>query len=1571
MNKCFTQTKDELQERSFNIATTGVKYSKINNTIFYPVTHNSKVSSYSGALNLARRRAAQINREFESTRYGESASVNRGFSDGVGVNLHVSPSLIRKKTQDKELAAQVIEARELQQEDAERAGIEYNDRYAFDEMLEVTQTPASPEGYNYGKTLQNKESVNNYLNRRLNILKNTAVPTEKQGAHKKQIVMMESFQKRLYGDIQQLKKAEPIIENYFNYFNKDLNNINKLISKSKGESPSLENLIIVQNYLNAISLVEETNELEDRFFTKGQNAEAQVHLDKYLKNLRVTKENFQKYSNEYAVKLLTPTEQDVEDGVISEEAVDNLAKLKEILSVESPGWFEQYFLALGESFQGEGDPLEKLAKKMFDDAISKKEKSNELERLEKLQPEIEKILGSMDVPDDYTIIGTKSSKLNYNYVFKRLSTGDTPNRIVSKFSPQWKKLLIDFNKKLKENDKVSREFIDSKKMSNKEYIKAFKNKIEKTEKGRDNMFKALQKEKVEYIDIKSIPEFKDDGKYAEEIAGFLGTVRKVLGWESTALSSVNNSTGTEQEYKKKLLNTIKRGKSDQIAEREYDKIVESQLNNLYEFEQELALEFEVLTEREGVDNFAELSIKSRNKLLDLYYLNSPITFTETYNNTNSNKILKPYFNSKGEEVEVLQASTMEYQSFIPTQEQGYDSQFESQIEDNPTLLEGWNLMYNLQTYNGSNGNYNAKSDVYQDPENILNDYKYSSDNVLSSPWKTLKSTRFINSILDDLSTNVKNSKKKAVLNGVIVTINDMVKQQSRETYNNLTSMGVKNMDASSKSLTGAARSFIEKTITKEIDPNKTIREVVSEATSVNIFKNQNSNYIDGLMKQTTQIQTFKAKKEVEIQTEFLLGLAGNVRKGENRTEKTRRYEAIEHHMNRNIYGRNIRKNWGGKINKVLSVQEREYNAIAKHAIKELKVIESETRDSAIATKVGKQIEQLEKSIENRGNEITTGSLVELFTLKVSIHVGMGYRFTAQMVNKIIGDNAGRQHDGLLWERGTFIKSVRYLRFGSPKNKRLTRSLFKHVGVFQVSSNEIRGVSKVNKVRKGAEKALPLAIVEHTERKIQKPQILSLLSEVLVYKYDESGNKIESSGVLAFDPNSHSNPHPAFEIQNSVFGLSAEYDNEQNRNTWIDKTSQEYADLFGNSGKIPEGIAEINGDYRDSTALLIKEKYAGAKLIMYKTWVSKLLKKLYGNKGIISTLVKEGNAVKTFTTLAATGIAHAALTGAAVPVLATMGALGVYMTVTSRKQHKKKMENNTETVSFLLKELSDLQNYKNFGLGLIGIPLAGTLKAAQRLTDISGKRIISDSAIDWLMNTKGDSTQTKARLSFLLETLGATINLLALNALILQFLKPDDEEEEAYKELSFVERVKQDPDTLIFYMVQNMIDKISKAININSDAFSFLEMLSVGVIEGARKTADEITKALIGDTTVKSGRNKGRNRAAVQIGKNLVPTIPGADIADLGEKDFNLTDFIGKIWQSDKKKYTKEWRSQRATYKDEQRERLKKAHPKWDKERREKWVLKKANNKYPSINIHFNEKGELKKGRTRRVERYAE
>ena len=120
----------------------------------------------------------------------------------------------------------------------------------------------------------------------------------------------------------------------------------------------------------------------------------------------------------------------------------------------------------------------------------------------------------------------------------------------------------------------------------------------------------------------------------------------------------------------------------------------------------------------------------------------------------------------------------------------------------------------------------------------------------------------------------------------------------------------------------------------------------------------------------------------------------------------------------------------------------------------------------------------------------------------------------------------------------------------------------------------------------------------------KPQILALLSDT---------NKIaiiDKYGVKhpVFDADNHSDPHPAFGIIDGHLVLKPDFQTAENQATWMDNTSQEYVDLFGDSGTIPLAIAYINGDYRESTAYMPTQTTAGSMLFMFKQWLPKLIYK---------------------------------------------------------------------------------------------------------------------------------------------------------------------------------------------------------------------------------------------------------------------------------------------------------------------------------------------------------------------------
>jgi len=218
-------------------------YTVTDTEIFIPFDPSGKVKNKKASYEIAKRKVNEINKKYYGKSFGNPVSVNNGYNNGTSVNIHIPNSLLDafvKKHREEE-------AREIQMADAERMGIDpsdFQDDYMFDFL------PASADGYNYNLYLENKKKMRNYFSQRIAVLEEMSNKTKQD---LEQIQEFTEIVQRLSRDIKNLDNENAVLDNFFAYFNSDLDIINEILL----ENPTLDNLMAARNFIDMMKFVYE------------------------------------------------------------------------------------------------------------------------------------------------------------------------------------------------------------------------------------------------------------------------------------------------------------------------------------------------------------------------------------------------------------------------------------------------------------------------------------------------------------------------------------------------------------------------------------------------------------------------------------------------------------------------------------------------------------------------------------------------------------------------------------------------------------------------------------------------------------------------------------------------------------------------------------------------------------------------------------------------------------------------------------------------------------------------------------------------------------------------------------------------------------------------------------------------------------------------------------------------------------------------------------------------------------------------------------------------------------------
>lgn len=1495
-----------------------VSFTKRGDALITPSLNSKKVKTQTQAYNMALEKVEKINK-------WSKEKFNTDAYTGQWTSITQSPSDVRIQLtfpkgleSDYKKKIAVDEARRIQQEDAERSGAVYSDDYLFDYL------PPSEDGFQFGLYLEKKKNMRNYFSTRISVLENMA---NKDKAIFQQISEYKEVVKKLNKDIKILNDETSQLSNFFNYFTNDLNLIKDVLLNNK----TMDNLLSARIVLDQLNFIKEYN--SDQSMLDNPVYFSNTEIDKLPDEQKQMFNDFIKELSVVETSLSNAETTFLNDGLNKELSDDSKERAEQISN------FAKNFLPIDGS--SDASPIMKFVRKTYDDAVGKSETYTLRSSLENEKKNTEEKLKKEGKTFD---------------IFKR-KTNNNGNRLAGKYNDEW----ISFKNEILSKFSFIQELQYKSNKDAEDY--------EKIREKREALFDKMNGN-VEFIDVTRLPELKNN----PELQGSFG-------------SFFLDDTEANK-YREELITLIQgEGNNRESAERIYNKIVDEQLENIYSFEVDMGRNLQRLLKKEGVTSINDLSETASNQYYQVYYTNSPFAFSDNYRITGTSNVKKIYFNN-GNQAIGNDTSTLEYQSYLPKSQKYVDKDFESEIENDPDYYKAWELFNTGSRYINKNRKYKGRFGEETQEDALLYEkdaYKENVHDILSMAKHYTKKT--IDRIKSVISTTRYKDPEKASLSSGVVSIDEKIRNEMSPKIKVMRNMGFSmNEVVSIGSLTKEQLDYLESISNHKIPSSFVVSELLEDISRDKVLASQQDNLFDSLSSQLEVVEKFKAKKEIENKLLFLQNMIND--KSKKRADQTNNAQLVMNFIDANLYNINNRANWGVNDKTktgfpLFKHSEKETIKEVNNAISQIKALMKDMTDTDQLAKAQKDIDALIKFKESKGEVITVGSIVEAIGIKIPILAGLGFNIPSQIGNLFMGNLSGRQNDGLEWTSGNFIVADSYTRKWkiarrklSPKernNYKLTNTLIDGLGIFQNSANEIHEVKESN-IKNTALKyaSNPLHIVGDMEKNIQRPQILAKLGDVTIT--DKNGNK-----VPAFNVADTSNPHPAFKLVDGVLRLNDEFDTPENRDTWINRNSQEYVDIFGESGIIPRTIARINGDYRDSSKMGIKNNTLGAMFIMFKTWMPAFIQRRYGRKnGVISGLINSDRTAEAITlqTMAASMFF---LTGATYYLSPLMTAFGTAAYMGYRK-HMQYTNDDLKYLAALKQDISDTKLKMSFMVKpfQLGAGVAGKL-VQQSSNLLTGKQLISDDSISKLAGmtqkegeSDNDFELNKARLHFLLTEASTTATLLMLKALVNAMLFPDEEEEKTYKELDgFYEKSFGQPKTALYYFAENMLTRFSTDLNFLNDGLSVLDILKIGQVEKGTTLEEAIAfQFKEGDYT--RGKNKGKNRIFVKGAEYFIPrglTDLSLGFGKTSQEDYDPKDPINKVFMSDIDKYEKERQKQRFERKEELEEEMDNRYPNKDKEYKDKKIQKKLLKEFPTIKKYFNEDGTIKEWKKDKVKQY--
>lgn len=1334
-----------------------------------------------------------------------------------------------KAIQDKIKDDNILETRERIKELQEG----YN--YQFDDLPTTDYNE-----FDYSSVISNKMLLKEKLEKQRDLLKNKKSSKEQL----EQIEFLNETIRKLYIDITKLQKVEESLDNYLKSVNKDISNVKELL-----KNPTLDNIQAINNYLEILSLV--TDDGPGGFLSeplsdiRGKETDVASQLDDIHSQIELLKEEAKtkikviikdtiKFHLEQKEEHSDWDEQQIKDEVerlYDNQITDSIGKI---------GKVRAQFTMLDD--QEERNVLVSVLYKVYTDALAT---NNNKEKRKQLSNIKDKTLRELKRLGKTT--GKGFQKIADQSVFLRKS--DTSHQLIGKFSEEW----VDYKRSLKsEQSKISKILYKSDKTQK---------EIQDIQKQFDKM-----KEEVDFIDVTRIPEILEDPDFSHYSNAFLGM----------------NEAET---YKAELI--------AKIGEREYNKIVEEQKQNIYSYQIFKSVREARLRDKHDLspqqDIEANIPEKEWNSHLHFLYSKSPFIFSENFRTKGTNIITKPYYVKGQKNLSENTPADLEFISYSPKKAQYFDANF-AEIENNSILNEAWTYMADLVEYNNNNG-------FNQNPNN-LTEYSLASQEkrVRSLPLRMLGliSPKTLHKIHDAITVSpYKDPDKDHNIAGQRTNVDQEIER------------------------------LYQAKIKAYRDPRESQKTEVMMEAKETVMARQDKDLIDNILAATEVTETFKANREIENKINF-------IRKHlEEETDRSRFKELVTFFRDKELYQINNRANFnimgkrfsfsdmnGMAWTKFYTAKEKEIRKASKESLKALQEHLKNAPTQEAKNEINRDIDAINRFLESGGKVLTPGSLIEGWVIKLARVAAFSLNFSAQITNKTIASLNAWEVDGRLgfWQPGVYHDAMSFSRkwksaFGNAETKKQIKTgelLLQRLQLFQNSANEIFKLEKSRAATViGSILENPMNFVSEVEKTIQRPQIFALLSEINIK--DKNGNE-----VPMFDPKNRSFPAFTFDSEGNL-EMAPDFNTPDNIDTYITNTSQEYANKFGDDGKVPKAIAYINGDYRNTSTYLFEENTATAILMLFKRWSVMTVKKKFG---VLKRLGENEHSGLGNTALALKAGAYSFATGAVFGPIGMGASLALYTMYHGHRTIKRELKDD---VSYIKAAQTALMNArviptrKGFDR-TIRLSLATTAQALSMIIDpLTKKQYINSQHIKDIIKIKDKTKEgeeftpeqireIKEDIYFLTTSVASTLKFLALRYLVMMALYPDDDEAEKYKKGllkgdKFWTRLSNDPDTAMYYTLENMlsgfIDDSNMLVNLEG-------LQRMGDLQGdkAKTYLKDINSMIRGEGELKSGVNEGENRLKVHILKYNTPSVL-KDGVSLGfgsksKKDYNTRNVIDQI-----------------------------------------------------------------------------
>jgi len=1395
----------------------------------------------------------------------------------------------------------------------------------------VQNPPNNPDGYHFSNYIAELEHIRNNILQRKGVLDQMAEKT------KQDLIQSEDLNKTLKvikKDLAHLGKAEVTIENVFTYFNRDIEAVRDILLTN----PTEENLILAGVIMESMEFVhsEEEGSFSENYFRDIENTDIRkeflnthtIYKDVAQMLTRAKEKLYNQMLEEYDTEIETKESYYVHPWKyqLSQDQKNAREAARAGRDITRT---EEFFLPIdaGENMSNAG----KMIRKVHDDRHAKRESDAIQRRLVNIKPALVKELRRLGYGNKLGVIGKLLPDATYDIFFKTDKAGN--ERLIGKFSNFWKE----------SEDILEQEQKDILESSN-DPAKSAAQKASTASKRRKKLFTTLKDRGGKFMNVMFLPEFMKDADLQADFPGAF-TTDEVFA-ESYKESVI-----------RKLSGGVNTPSSVKMATKEYEKLIVEQKEKMYQYKIARDSYIENQVRKEGVGDESSLSQLGQNKIAQFIAANDPIGFSNAYVKQGDSKVEKGYWDKNGIfQTNGWEHSSLTYSVMFPGTTKNFDENFAGEIEGNQALLNGWDVIRDAIEFINNNRKYTAVNSVDSFSDSLLFEYDFYMAHATVS-WSSLDK-QTIGRLRNVLSTGafVDVERKVMRLHDQVNTINEVVFERVKLMKNTLKHLGVKPKDRiDPTNINPQALKSLKKWYgNKTLPLNKTVHEILTEIAKKQVLKSQKMDLIESLQSMTKVVETFKANKDVESKILFLRNSFEEFdtkgKRGSKQT-RTRQLGLMNAWVNYHLYGVNNRDNWSGAEGKQITIPQAQRKELVNLAKEQIIVMEESIQQLGNLGLTPKQIEEAhtailediefaKETIESGGRVITVGSIVHTLFVTLPINVALGLSPVTQAVNYAIGRISGTVNNGLLYEEGAYRDAISYnrkfrvlLRFAlgslqpewsplmknSIRKHNISNTFLNDIGMFQNSGNEIDNIVE-HQTTKNFKKLIgylrePLTIVGATEKTIQRPQMQAIMKKILVF--DENGDHHP-----LFNPKT--GEMVAFILVDGQLQLAEGFNTERNRRTWVDKNSQEFADIFGQSGIIPTLISIMNADYRTTSTTSIKATPVGVQLMIFKSWVpAMLMREYHRDYGIHSTTHLGGRGTTAIGIKSAArmmgAVSLGTLTGSLYLGIAGSVAYGAILAYQRKKKLGIDISLDTKELSKLYRIIRTSSNTfeKTFGvkfseqvkeLGILyhtitttgkilaflgkstGSALLAQVAVLPKMVQmLTGNRIFSNHEIASLMFIEQKDGELKVNYELAKNSINAMLAKYALtigsigvaattNYAFHKFMDKifdyyDDEEEEYTKWTPEEEKKRQAQRALaekLFYITRNLGTRTQKDIDPTADPFHTIKLIMEGnpnsAYDRSEKLIDALQDASEENYIYSSGIHKGKNKVRHSLKK---------------------------------------------------------------------------------------------------------